>query len=90
MYGNTALHYAARNKDEKAIDVLLKAGAKIDIENINGITPLHQTLLQKPYNRCATKILLDAGSDTSRLMKYVNVISHGEDSYIKDLFAKYE
>jgi len=90
IYGNTALHYAARNKHKKAIDTLLKAGAKLDIKNADGITALHQTLLQKPYNKCATEVLLDAGSDISHLMKFVNTISHGDDSYIKDLFAKYE
>lgn len=90
IYGNTALHYAARNKHEKAIEILLSAGADIQIKNNDGITPLHQTLLQKPFNLSATELLLAAGSNTNELYNYVNAISHGEDSNLKELFAKYQ
>ena len=90
IYGNTALHYAARNKHELAIKTLLAIGADVQVKNKDGITPLHQTLIQKPFNLAATEMLLVAGSETSELTDYVNTISHGEDSNLKELFAKYQ
>ncbi|WP_445362600.1 ankyrin repeat domain-containing protein [Microbulbifer sp. ANSA003] len=90
VYGNTALHYAARNRHEQAIEILLSAGADVQLKNKDGITPLHQTLLQKPFSLSATELLLVAGSETIELTNYVNTISHGEDSNVKELFAKYQ
>lgn len=38
--GETALHRAAAFGDEESIDLLLKAGAKVDARDVNGDTPL--------------------------------------------------
>src|SRR5882672_10396522 len=38
--GTTALHWAAQHSDLAAIDLLLKAGAKVDVRNRYGATPL--------------------------------------------------
>ena len=40
LYKNTPLHYAVKNKSERAILFLLKNGADKNIRNSNGLTPL--------------------------------------------------
>ena len=40
LYKNTPLHYAVKNKSERAILYLLKNGADKNIRNSNGLTPL--------------------------------------------------
>ncbi len=39
--GATALHWAVYHLDVDSVDLLIKAGAKADIKNREGITPLH-------------------------------------------------
>src|SRR5215471_15753561 len=39
--GATAMHWAVYHLDSEAVDLLIKAGAKVDIKNREGITPLH-------------------------------------------------
>lgn len=38
--GETALHYAARERKAEAVSLLIEHGADIDIENMDGLTPL--------------------------------------------------
>ena len=56
-YGNTPLNYAARAKYVEAMRLLLDRGASIDLANNDGVTPLRQTLLSKPYSVAATELL---------------------------------
>jgi len=96
IYGNTPLHYAARNRDTPAMRFLLEAGADIDVTNNDGVTPLHQTLTQGPFNKKATELLLQNGANqyfmlaNGTIRDYVNTISHGENIGIRELFEKYE
>ena len=39
--GETPLHWAAKSGHEKVVEVLLKAGAKIEAKDKDGMTPLH-------------------------------------------------
>src|SRR5262245_2519569 len=39
--GTTALHWAAENDDLELTKALLQAGAKAQVTNRNGVTPLH-------------------------------------------------
>src|SRR5215470_13853109 len=39
--GATALHWAVYHLDLETVDLLIKAGAKADVKNREGITPLH-------------------------------------------------
>lgn len=43
----TAFHIAVKNKDLKCVEALLSAGARPDIVNAKGITPLHQAASTK-------------------------------------------
>ena len=97
MYGNTALHYAAAKKDPEAIKILLEAGSEVDIENRDGITPLHQSLLKNPKSLEATEALLIAGANPDRNLRtegrtirgLVEIIAHGENEFLKSLFDRY-
>ncbi|BFZ23627.1 hypothetical protein BsWGS_26666 [Bradybaena similaris] len=56
LHGNTPLHYAAREDNSACVTVLLKAGARIDIKNFEGMTcldeatPLCQEIIHKFVN----------------------------------------
>src|SRR5438876_11680812 len=39
--GATALHWVVYKDDLESVDLLIKAGAKVDTANREGITPLH-------------------------------------------------
>src|SRR5437773_719712 len=43
--GATALHWAVYEDDIDAVDLLIQAGAKADVKNREGITPLHMASL---------------------------------------------
>jgi len=95
VYQNTPLHYAARNKNVEALSLLLKSGANVNGVNSDGVSPLHETLLKKPFNSSATELLLTNGANpeqqigSSTIRKFVETISHGEDIVIKKLFDQY-
>lgn len=42
LHGNTPLHYAAREDNSACVTVLLKAGARTDIKNFEGMTCLDE------------------------------------------------
>ena len=96
-YGNTALQYAARSKYTAAIGLLLDFGASIDLANRDCVTPLRQTLLSRPYSLPATEMLLARGADplakgkTGKTVRdYVEVVAHGSDVVLRELFNKYQ
>src|SRR6476646_11911470 len=43
--GATALHWAVYHDDLETVDALIKAGAKADPKNREGVTPLHMASL---------------------------------------------
>ena len=92
VYGNTPLQYAARAKDIASIKALLDSGAEVDSVNFDDLTPLRQTLIQKPFSLEATKTLLDYGADPDlkaggkSTREYVATIAHDGDSGIAKLF----
>ena len=96
-YGNTPLHYAARAKYTDAMGLLLDFGAEVDPMNLDKVTPLRQTLLSKPYSLEATELLLARGASpeakgrTGKTVRaYVEVIAHGEDASLLELFDRYQ
>ncbi|MBN1978938.1 MAG: ankyrin repeat domain-containing protein [Anaerolineae bacterium] len=96
-YGNTPLYYAARAKNIEAMRSLLDAGAKVDPVNGDGITPLRELLLKKPYNLEAIDLLLSRGADMHQSNKggisvkeYAKIVAHGNNATLLDLFEKYD
>ena len=91
------LHFAARTKNAEVITLLLDAGAAIDAENDEGCTPLRITLLQKPFSLEATEILLARGADSDHrpndnaksVYEFAQIISHGDDAWLLELFERY-
>ena len=61
--GNTPLHYWAVGKaDERAGDLLMKAGTDVNAKNGHAATPLHSAVYFR--NKKAVKFLLKHGADT--------------------------
>lgn len=61
------LHYAARNGDDEAIQILLAAGAKADARGRRGKTPLHAAAAANRAAACA--LLLDAARGKIRVQR---------------------
>lgn len=50
--GSTALHIAVDTKDEKLVQVLIEAGARVNARDEYGNTPLHVLLLTAQEDSC--------------------------------------
>ncbi len=64
--GTTALHWAARNSNLKAIRLLLKAGADVNASNRYGVTALQLAVTNGDWE--TVKALLDAGADARKAL----------------------
>jgi hypothetical protein len=85
-----------RHLDASVRPGALDHGASIDLANNDGVTPLRQTLLSKPFSLDATELLLARGADPEAKMKngktvreFAHLVSYGADKAIGDLFEKY-
>uniref|UniRef100_A0A7N0T8C3 AAA+ ATPase domain-containing protein n=1 Tax=Kalanchoe fedtschenkoi TaxID=63787 RepID=A0A7N0T8C3_KALFE len=67
MYGETALHMAAKNGRTEATKLLLAHGASIEAKTDNGMTPLHLAVWHSRWKEdCSTvKTLLENNADCS-------------------------
>lgn len=65
VYGNLPLHYSARNNDIEAAQLLIKYGSELNVLNHDGVTPLHQALLNVPINIELVQLLLSHGASTT-------------------------
>lgn len=87
---NTPLHYAARAKNGKVVEVLLKAGAEVDPTNDEGMTPLHLSLTKFPLNVETAKVLLAHGANpdygTGALRRYIVACADPSAQEILTLF----
>ena len=65
--GNTAMHYAAFNRNKKYIEVLIKEGANVKLENDQGNTALHLAWLNndphKDHSSEVEELLIDSGAE---------------------------
>jgi ankyrin repeat protein len=67
--GNSALHYAAQNFAVTAAKTLIAAGAKIDIVDLHGNTPLWRAVFNSRGRGDVIKQLLAAGADRNHINK---------------------
>ena len=65
--GYTLITYAAANKDPKMVKAVIDAGAQINVEAKDGITPMLMAILNQ--NAEAVKLLLDAGANPNFVNK---------------------
>ena len=61
VWGQSALHLAAQNGHERAVTILLAAGATVDLRCKDGSTALHWACYNK--HAAAARVLLEAGAD---------------------------
>lgn len=62
--GMTALHFAAREGCTACIPILAKAGANLDAQDPERVTPLNTALINMHFNTAAA--LIDAGADVNK------------------------
>ena len=67
--GNAALHFAASNDDAALVELLITRGAKIDIENGKGETPLWQALRSGVEKVHAARVLMRYGASIDKATK---------------------
>jgi ankyrin repeat protein len=65
VYGNTALHYAARSKNFDRVKYLIELGANVNVINRFGYTPAFYALSSK--NIHMIQYLLDSGVDKNHI-----------------------
>ncbi|MEB3177910.1 MAG: ankyrin repeat domain-containing protein, partial [Nostocaceae cyanobacterium] len=66
IYGRTLLHWAAKSANESVIKFLLDRGAKVNIQDKQGKTPLHFAAVASPYStEDALKLLIAKGADVN-------------------------
>ena len=63
-YGNTLLHFAARENADKVIPILLDAGLLINQKNNDGNTPLHRAAVMDNTDK-TIQLLVANGADTT-------------------------
>jgi ankyrin repeat protein len=61
--GSTPLHLAAINPDPTVMDVLLAAGAEVNLADDEGFTPLHMAAFHRQADYAL--LLLEAGADVN-------------------------
>jgi serine/threonine-protein phosphatase 6 regulatory ankyrin repeat subunit B len=62
FYGRTALHFASDWGNLEMVKMLVEAGAKIDIQDNEGNTPLHKVIIQDNTNFEVVQMLVKAGA----------------------------
>ncbi|RSL82168.1 hypothetical protein CEP51_005353 [Fusarium floridanum] len=67
--GRTALHYLCRSKrpNDEWMNVMLSLGARIDVQDVDGVTPLHLAALHNLESHA--RLLLEAGANFNLLDK---------------------
>lgn len=92
-YGNTALHYAVRLNNLSTVEYLVEQNANVNHVNIDGVSPLRQALLTRPFNHDILQLLIKNGADTSQktdggitISEFANTVARNETS-ILELFT---
>ncbi|ROQ28856.1 ankyrin repeat domain-containing protein [Gallaecimonas pentaromativorans] len=80
VYGNTPLHYAVRAKRADIIKSLIDNGAKVNIINKEGVSPLREAFSSLPFDYDSIKTLIENGADIDQ--------KNENGSSIKDLAQK--
>jgi ankyrin repeat protein len=91
----TPLHFAVRTGSNEVVEMLIEAGAEVDLPNDEGITPLHLCLLRLPFYLGIVEMLLEAGANpdsdhgAGTVRNYAKAISAPDTSRVIQLFDKY-
>jgi ankyrin repeat protein len=66
----TVLHFAARDQKLPLVQILLDAGARVDVEDSFGNTPLWRCVMAADPNPILVQLLLARGSDPRKRNRY--------------------
>lgn len=88
MYGNLPIHYSVRNNDIATVKILIDFGSEINVLNNDGISPLHQALLNPNISIEVVHLLLLNGASTQvgSVNDFANSINN---SAVKEAFSQY-
>jgi len=92
VYGNNSLHYAVKLKDVNLVRTLLDSNVDLNHVNEEGISPLREALLTKPFDYSTVQLLIEHGADVEQKVEggiSVKVFAKtvaSEDASLMDLF----
>lgn len=66
IYGNNSLHYAVKLKDVEIIRILLESNVDINQVNNDGVSPLRESILTKPFDHASIQLLIEQGADVNQ------------------------
>lgn len=87
--GKTSLHWAVISGDLKMVAYLIAKGARLDIKDDYGDTPLHKAALRQTDVLDIVKYLLIKGADINALNRYGWTPLHSYSYYDNSLVVKY-
>jgi ankyrin repeat protein len=87
-YGNLPIHYSVKNNDIATVKLLINFCSEINVLNNEGISPLHQALLNP--NICIELVQLLLSSGASKELGTVNnFVNSINNSAVKEVFAQH-
>lgn len=89
VYGNLPIHYSVRNNDIATVNLLIDFSSDINVLNNDGISPLHQALLNSSINIELVELLLSNGASKQlgTVNDFVNSINN---SAVKEAFDQHD
>jgi len=88
MYGNIPLHYSARNNDIATVQLLIDFNSEVNVLNHDGVSPLHQALLNANINIELVQLLLSHGAST-KLGGVTEFSKSINNSAVNEVFRQY-
>ena len=93
------MHYSARKKSPAAdpalstacVKLLIDAGADVNAKDKDGVTPMHRSVFESPWNLEMIEVLLAAGAKpTDMFCNFVNAVADDpEKKAVLALLLKY-
>ena len=90
VYGNLPIHYSVRNNDIATVKLLIDFSSEINVLNNEGISPLHQALLNSSININIELVQLLLSNGASKQLGTVNdFVNSINNTAVKEAFAQH-